>query len=50
MTYEGLIHYDLLHKTYIEMLSEFDISLDRLKPNAEIGKKALRDSVYAKVK
>jgi hypothetical protein len=50
MTYEGLIHYDLLHKTYIEMLSEFDISLDRLKPSAEIGKKALRDSVYAKVK
>lgn len=50
MTYEGLIHYDLLHKTYIEMLSEFDIALDRLKPSAEIGKKALRDSVYAKVK
>ncbi|MBG7610657.1 hypothetical protein IU405_00155, partial [Polaribacter sp. BAL334] len=26
MTYEDLIHYDLLHRTYIEMLSDFDIS------------------------
>lgn len=50
MTYEGLIHFDLLHKTYIEMLSNFDIAIDRLKPKAEIGKKALRDSIYAKVK
>ena len=32
------------------MLSNFDIAIDRLKPKAEIGKKALRDSIYAKVK
>jgi hypothetical protein len=50
MTYEGLIHYDLLHKTYIEMLSEFDISIDRLKPMEVIGNIGYRDSIYAKVK
>lgn len=50
MTYEGLIHFDLLHKTYIEMLSTLDIAIDRIKPKSEIGKIALRDSVYAKVK
>lgn len=50
MTYEGLIHYDLLHKTYFEMLSDFDISIDRIKPKSEIGKIAFRDSIYAKAK
>jgi hypothetical protein len=50
MTYEGLIHFDLLHKTYIEMLSTLDIAIDRIKPKSEIGKIALRDSIYAKVK
>ena len=50
MTYEGLIHFDLLHKTYIEMLSDFDISIDRIKPKGDIGKIALRDSIYSRVK
>lgn len=50
MTYEGLIHYDIPHKTYIEMLSEFDIYIDRIKPKADIGKIALRDSIYSKIK
>ena len=50
MTYEGLIHFDLLHKTYITMLSDFDISIDRIKPKGDIGKIALRDSIYSKVK
>jgi hypothetical protein len=50
MTYDGLIHFDLLHKTYIEMLSSFDISIDRIKPKAEIGKLALRDSIYTRAK
>jgi hypothetical protein len=50
MTYEGLIHFDLLQKTYIEMLSDFDIAIDRIKPKGEIGKIALRDSIYAKAK
>lgn len=50
MTYEGLIHFDLLHKTYIEMLSDFDISIDRIKPKGDIGKIAFRDSIYAKAK
>lgn len=50
MTYEGLIHFDLLHKTYIEMLSEFDISIDRIKPKGDIGKIALRDSIYSRIK
>jgi hypothetical protein len=50
MTYEGLIHCDLLHKTYIEMLSDFDISIDRIKPKGDIGKIALRDSIYSGVK
>lgn len=50
MTYEGLIHYDLLQKTYVEMLSDFDISIERIKPMAEIGKKDLRDSIYDKAK
>jgi hypothetical protein len=50
MTYDGLIHFDLLHKTYIEMLSNFDISIDRIKPKAEIGKLALRDSIYTRAK
>lgn len=46
MTYEGLIFYDLLQKSYIEMLSNFDITIDKIKPKAEIGKIALRDSIY----
>lgn len=50
MTYEGLIHVDLLHKTYIEMLSDFNISIDRIKPKGDIGKIALRDSIYSGVK
>lgn len=50
MTYEGLIHFDLLQKTYIDMLSNFDIAIDRIKPKGEIGKIALRDSIYAKAK
>jgi hypothetical protein len=48
MTYEGLIFYDLLQKSYIEMLSNFDISIDRIKPKGDIGKIALRDSIYTK--
>tara|TARA_R110001583_G_scaffold29405_3_gene103039 strand:- start:1300 stop:2499 length:1200 start_codon:yes stop_codon:yes gene_type:complete len=50
MTYEGLINYDILQKTYFNMLSEFDISIDRIKPESEIGKIALRDSIYNKAK
>jgi hypothetical protein len=50
MTYEDLIHFDLQQKTYIDMLSDFDISIDRIKPKAEIGKIALRDSIYDKIK
>jgi hypothetical protein len=50
MTYDGLIHFDLLHKSYIEMLSDFDISIDRIKPKGDIGKIALRDSIYSRVK
>lgn len=50
MTYEGLIHIDLVHKSYIEMLSDFDIFIDRIKPKGDIGKIALRDSIYSRVK
>jgi hypothetical protein len=50
MTYAGLIHFDLLQKTYFDMLSEFDISIDRIKPKGEIGKVSLRESIYSRVK
>lgn len=50
MTYEDLIHNDLKQKSYYDFLSEFDISINRIKPLAEIGKIVLRDSVYDKSK
>lgn len=50
MTYEGLINYDILQKTYFNMLSEFDITIDRIKTESAIGKKAFRDSIYNKAK
>lgn len=50
MTYEGLIHFDILHKTYIDLLFDMDIKIDKIKSKSEIGKIALRDSIYTKVK
>lgn len=50
MTYEGLIHSDLKQQTYFSFLSEFDISIDRIKPLGDIGKIPFRESIYSKSK
>jgi hypothetical protein len=50
MTYEDLIHSDLKQQSYFSFLSEFDISIDRIKPYATIGKIEFRESIYTKVK
>lgn len=50
MSYEGLIHPDLKHKSYYEFLSKFDISIDRIKSLSEMGNNTLRESIYSKVK
>jgi hypothetical protein len=50
MTYEDLIHNDLKQKAYYEFLSKFNISIDRVKPLADIGKISYRESIYTKAK
>ena len=50
MKYEGLIYFDLLDKTFTDMLLDFDINIDRIKSQRYIGKKPLRESIYSKAK
>jgi len=50
MTYEDLIHFDLKQQSYFSFLDDFDISLSRIKPLANIGKIAFRESIYFKTK
>ena len=50
MKYEGLIYYDLLDKTFTDMLLVFNINIDRIKSQKYIGKKAYRESIYSKAK
>lgn len=46
MVYEDLIHSDLKQQSYYNFLSEFDISISRIKPLANIGKIEFRESIY----
>ena len=50
MKYEGLIYYDLLDKTFTDMLLVFNINIDRIKSQKYIGKISLRESIYSKAK
>jgi hypothetical protein len=50
MTYEDLIHFDLKQQSYFDFLDGFDINISRIKPLGDIGKIALRESIYAKAK
>ena len=50
MTYEDLIHFDLKQQSYFDFLDRFDINISRIKPLGDIGKIALRESIYAKAK
>ena len=50
MKYDGLIHFDLLDKTFTDMLLDFDINIDRIKSQKYIGKIAYRESIYSKAK
>lgn len=50
MTYEDLIHNDIKQKSYYDFLGEFNISIDRIKSLADIGKIAYRESIYTKAK
>ena len=50
MKYDGLIHFDLLDKTFTDMLLDFDINVDRIKSQKYIGKIAYRESIYSKAK
>ena len=50
MKYDGLIYYDLLDKTFTDLLLDFDINIDRIKPLSQIGKKVYRESIYSEAK
>lgn len=50
MIYEDLIHFDLKQNSYFVFLDEFNINISRIKPLQQIGKIALRESIYAKSK